>query len=68
MKIEEDSYRFSQRFIDFHHGVIMIQGHAKKNIDASNFVMRKISLWLGENHIRWNDTHKSTIIPSMLYK
>jgi hypothetical protein len=31
-------------------------------------VMRKIFLWPGVNHNRQNDTQKSTLIPSMLYK
>ena len=31
-------------------------------------VTRKISLWLGENHNRQNNTQKSTLISSMLYK
>jgi hypothetical protein len=35
---------------------------------VANSVMRKISLWLGENHNRWNDTQKSTLISNMLYK
>jgi hypothetical protein len=35
---------------------------------AKATVMRKISLWHGVNHNRWNDTQKSTLIPSMLYK
>jgi hypothetical protein len=35
---------------------------------VANSVTRKISLWLGENHNRWNDTQKSTLISNMLYK
>jgi hypothetical protein len=31
-------------------------------------ITRKIFLWLGENHNRCNDTQKSTLISSMLYK
>ena len=33
-----------------------------------NSITRKISLWHGVNHNRRNDTHKSTLISSILYK
>jgi hypothetical protein len=35
---------------------------------VANSVTRKISLWLGENHNKQNDTQKSILISSMLYK
>jgi len=35
---------------------------------VANSIMRKISLWLGENHNRTNNTHKSNLIENMLYK
>ena len=41
--------------------------HTKRGSEGQS-VTRKISLWLGENHNRRNDTHKSNLISSMLYK
>jgi len=40
----------------------------KKGVLPVAVVTRKISLWHGVNHNRWNDMQKSTTIPCMIPK